>query len=291
MNPWLLAARPKTLTAAGIPVLVATSLAWVELAGQISLVLAACALFSAMAIQVATNFLNDAIDFKKGADNEKRIGPQRVTQSGLLTYRQVFALGLGFLLLAVIFGLPLVIKAGWPILLLGLVSVFLAYGYTGGPFPLAYLGLGDVFVFIFFGLAAVLGLYFVLVGHLSWVSLVAGAQLGFLSTVLIAINNLRDVDQDRPVNKKTLAVRFGQTFVRSEITVLLVAALAFSFFWWAQGYFWAAALPLITGPLAFKLGRGIWTTPPSPQMNSYLGLAALQHVLFGVLLSLGILLK
>lgn len=286
---WLLAFRFKTLTAAVVPVLVATCLAlavgqfhgwWVSI----------CALLGAFAIQIATNLLNDAIDFKKGADTEHRLGPQRVTQSGLLTEKQVFFMGLFFLLLAVGFGFPLVLRGGFPIIGLGLVSLFLAYGYTGGPFPLAYLGLGDLFVVLFFGLFAVGGTYYLQSLEMTDLALVAGLQVGCLSTVLIAINNLRDSQTDVLVHKKTLAVRFGDNFVRFEIVVLMILIYGLSFYYFLFLQKPWTLLSFLTLPLALILCKIIFKTDEKKKLNKALGLAALHQMAFGVLLSIGLLL-
>ena len=157
--PWLLAFRPKTLTAAIVPVIVASALVIAE-AHTLQLYLSVCALLSAMFIQIGTNFVNDAIDFKKGADDEKRIGPTRMTQSGQLTHRQVLCGGFACFLIAALFGIPLVMTGGWVIVGIGLISILCGYIYTGGPFPLAYVGLGDLFVVVFFGLVAVTGTFY-----------------------------------------------------------------------------------------------------------------------------------
>ena len=284
---WLLAFRFKTLTAAVVPVVVATCLAlslnhfyewWVSL----------CALFGAFSIQIATNLLNDAIDFKKGADTEHRLGPQRVTQRGLLSEKQVFYMGLFFLLLAVGFGLPLVMRGGMPIVGLGMISLFLAYGYTGGPFPLAYLGLGDLFVVLFFGLFAVGGTYYLHGLDLHVSTVVAGLQIGFLSTVLIAINNLRDSETDKTVGKKTLAVRFGDRFVKYEIVVLLISIYALNFYYSFMLYSTWIFLSFLALPLAVYIVRLIFKCENKKGLNKALGLAALHQMLFGLLLALGL---
>jgi 1,4-dihydroxy-2-naphthoate octaprenyltransferase len=243
---------------------------------------------AAIFIQIATNFINDAIDFAKGADSDSRIGPQRVTQSGLLSHKQVMQAAVFFLLLALICGIPLVLKGGLPIVLIGLISLALAYGYTGGPFPLAYLGLGDLFVILFFGLIAVGGTFFLQTGSFSSVVIFPGLQVGFLATVLIAINNLRDAPEDAKVGKKTLAVRFGQTFAKAEITVLCYAPYFLGIAYEERGWTWAAYGPLITVPLVSRLVRGIWSSSASYSMNRFLVLAAAVHLLFGIALSIGL---
>lgn len=288
MKDWLLAFRPKTLTAALVPIMVGTSLAYSE-GFYTPIWILLCTLFAALFIQIATNLLNDAIDFKKGADTEERIGPQRVTQSGLISSQKVMWGGYAFLVAALILGIPLVIHGGWPIVMIGVFSLFLAYGYTGGPFPLAYLGLGDLFVILFFGLIAVGGMNYLYALVLRDAAVVAGIQVGFLSTVLIAINNLRDREQDIKVGKKTLAVRFGVTFVRIEIAVLIGISFALNMYWTQWGM--AAYLPWLISPLALKLVWDIFSTEPSPLYNKFLAQAAALHLGFGVLLSLGLYLR
>ncbi len=289
LYPWLLAIRFKTLTAAFVPVLVATSLvysmhtfyqAWVSL----------FALLSAFCIQIATNLLNDAIDFKKGADTEKRIGPQRVTQQGLITEKWVYTSAFLFLFIAFCLGIPLVFRGGIPIIALGLLSLFLAYSYTGGPFPLAYLGLGDLFVILFFGLFAVGGTGYL--HALSWspAFLVCGLQIGFLSTVLIAINNLRDSESDKPAGKLTLAVRYGDSFVKAEIAALIVLTYLLSLYYLVFHNQVYVLLTYFLLPLAGFIIFLVYNNQDKAKLNSVLGLSALHQLLFAAFLSLGFLL-
>ena len=286
LRPWIQALRPKTLTAALVPVLVATALVRAE-SHDIVWWVSVCALLSAVFIQIGTNLVNDALDFKKGADTGSRIGPQRVTQSGLLTSKQVMAgAGLCFFV-AFLLGVPLVLKGGWPIVAIGTVSLLMGYAYTGGPFPLAYKGLGDLFVIVFFGLIAVMGTYFLHVGEVSSGAAIAGLQVGLLATVLIAINNLRDAPQDALVGKRTLAVRFGVLFSRVEILVLALAPFLISAYWFRQGQGLAAILPLCVFPLARRLVMGVFRTEPSAEYNRFLGMGAALHLLFGVFLAVG----
>ncbi len=285
LRAWILASRPKTLTAALTPVVAGTTLLHF-LDFDVSLSLSLFAVLSAMSIQIATNLFNDGIDYKKGADTHERVGPQRVTQSGLLSYRKVMFLGVVFCSLAVAFAIPLVIKGGLPIVGFGLVSIALAYLYTGGPYPLAYKGLGDLFVIFFFGIAAVSVLVFIQTGLWLFEAFWLGLQLGCLSAVLIAINNLRDREQDIKANKKTLAVRFGVTFARYEILGLLIFAFVSNFYWLHRSP-WAALLPLLLWPLAVSVAKGVFTNPPGVIFNKFLGLSALIHLGFGLLMSLG----
>jgi len=205
---WLKASRPKTLPAAVVPVWLGCALAW-KLEGVFSLKLALATLFGAIFIQIATNFFNDLIDAEKGADTDLRLGPARMTAGAELTKRSMFIGALLCLAAAAVISVPLIQAGGWPIVLIGLVSFFFAFGYTGGPFPLAYLGLGEIFVILFFGLVAVAGTAFLQLGEWRLESLLLGGQVGLLSAVLISINNLRDIDEDKGSNKNTLAVRLG----------------------------------------------------------------------------------
>src|SRR5438067_11907187 len=213
MNPWLLAARPKTLSAAVVPVLIGTAL----VQSRIDWFLFACALFGALLIQIGTNFVNDALDFKKGADTSERLGPIRVTQAGLLSASVVMRAAYVCFGLAALCGVPLIVRGGWPIVIIGVVSILAAYAYTGGPYPLAYHGLGELFVLIFFGFVAVGGSYYVQRLTIDLMVLVAGFACGALAVILLAINNLRDIDNDRASNKQTLAAVFGADFARREI--------------------------------------------------------------------------
>lgn len=294
MPAWLLAARPKTLPAALVPVWVGSLLAW-TLAGTWSPMLAACALGGALALQIAANFFNDALDYQKGADTAARLGPTRVTASGLLSCRAVLGLGVATLAVACAFALPLIAARGWPILAIGLPSLYFAFGYTGGPWPLAYRGLGELFVMLFFGLVAVTGTVFVNTGQWFWMeSLLLGIQVGALSTVLIAINNLRDVEEDARTGKRTLAVRGGVRFARWEITLLLAVVVAGSVGWFAAqggqlrgpftGMVLASLISAVTG--AF-LAVCVWRTPPSVAYNKFLALAGAQLLLFAAVATVG----
>lgn len=289
MKSWILALRPKTLTAAFVPVIVATALVkahglpviwWVSL----------CAAFSAGFIQIGTNLVNDAIDFHKGADTHERIGPQRVTQSGLLSSKQVMAGAAICFLAATLLGLPLVIQGGWPIVVIGLLSLAFAYGYTGGPYPLAYKGLGELFVILFFGLVAVGGTFYLHTGFIDTACVVAGLQVGFLATVLIAINNMRDAPQDAGVGKRTLAVRFGLNFARFEIAFFVIAPFLLGFYWYKM-HFGATVLPFMAFPFARRVLTGVMTNEPSPLFNKFLALAAGLQMVFGLGFAVGLWLR
>jgi 1,4-dihydroxy-2-naphthoate octaprenyltransferase len=289
MKPWLLAARPKTLPAAIVPVWVGSVLAW-KLTGAWSPGLTICALLSAVCIQIATNFFNDALDFKKGADTEKRLGPARVTASGLVAPRTVVLMGALTLLAACALAVPLILARGWPVLAIGLPSLYFAWGYTGGPVPLAYRGLGELFVLVFFGLIAVAGTVFINTGQWFWTqSLLLGFQVGCLSTALIAINNLRDVGEDSQTGKRTLAVRFGVGWAKREVAWLCCLPWAAGTLGWAHlGW---TGVPECTAPGFFfallAIVSPVLRTPPSPLYNRFLALAGAQLILFAVLFTAG----
>jgi 1,4-dihydroxy-2-naphthoate octaprenyltransferase len=288
MNPWILAARPRTLGAAIVPVAAGCALAF-SAAGFDPLA-SALALICAVLIQIATNYFNDAIDHAKGADTAERLGPVRATSAGLLSARAIMTGGAVCLILAAVLAIPLVLHGGWPILALGIVSLFLAYAYTGGPFPLSYLGLGEIFVVLFFGVFAVTGTFFLNTLEFSRGAVLAGLQIGLLSSVLLAVNNLRDLETDRAAHKRTLAARFGLTFARRENASLVIAPFVVGILWLLLGYLWAFLLPLMTLPLAWWLARACLEAQPARETNQLLAQAAALHASFGLLLALAFLL-
>ena len=273
MNAWVLAARPKTLSASVVPVVVGTALAH-----RVEWLTFAYALAGAVFIQIGTNLVNDALDFRRGADTSERLGPIRVTQAGLIGYDAVLRGAYICFAIAGICGVPLILRGGWPIAIIGVASVIAAYAYTGGPYPLAYHGLGELFVLIFFGIVAVGGSYYVQTLTWSTGALIAGIAVGLLAVALLAINNLRDVSSDRASNKKTLVVRFGETFGRIEITACVVLPLVLIFF-----ITWA---PLASFPLVVFLIRTVWHAHGA-HLNRCLAVAGLLQWTFGVLFVVG----
>jgi 1,4-dihydroxy-2-naphthoate polyprenyltransferase len=275
----ILAARPKTLPAAIVPVWAGCVLAW-KLTGAFNLWLAVCTLVGAIAIQIATNFFNDAIDAKKGADTERRLGPQRVTASGLMSPQSVMRLGMVFLAIAIGCGAALYQARGWPIIAIGIPSLFLAYGYTGGPFPLAYRGMGELFVVLFFGFVAVAGTVFIQTGVWPNEAWLLGGQIGLLSAILISINNLRDREEDASTGKRTLAVRFGPkvavAVIWLEVKVAAFAGLA----WIAFGHPTLAVAGAPIFLLGLRIIWGVMTFPPGPAFNRLLALGGIQLIMF-----------
>jgi 1,4-dihydroxy-2-naphthoate polyprenyltransferase len=286
LKTWLMAARPKTLTAALVPVMVGTALAHgLDVA---RLLPALAALVGAMLIQVGTNLTNDYFDFKKGADTAERLGPKRVTQSGLISPETVWASALGCFGLAVLTGVYLVMVGGWPIVAIGVASVLAGYAYTGGPFPLAYLGLGDVFVFVFFGLVAVPGTFYVQALSVAPAAWWAAVPVGALGTALLVVNNLRDVSTDVKAGKGTLVVRLGPGVGKAEYSGLLLLAFATPVAMWAlhlaSGW---VLLALVSAPLALPLLRQVWGQQGAA-LNPTLGGTARLQLVFGLLFSVGL---
>lgn len=282
----LLATRPKTLPAAIVPVWVGCVLAWKTI-GTWSPGLAACTLGSALSIQIASNFFNDAIDARKGADTAIRIGPRRATASGLLPSPVVFGLGAVALGLAAVLAWPLIAARGWPILAIGLPSLYFSFGYTGGPFPLAYRGLGEGFVMLFFGWIAVLGTVFIQTGEWMVNALLLGTQAGALSTALIAINNLRDSAEDATTGKRTLAVRLGASWAKKETSALLLLPFLLGLLWWPAGFTGFLLGPVLALPLAAGVARRVSRDEPGPGHNLLLAKAGATLLLFAIGFHLG----
>jgi len=222
IQKWVLAARPKTLWAAVGPVMIGTAMAHGE--GGMHGYSAWGCLIGAILLQIGTNFCNDYADFKKGADSSGRVGPARAVASGWISPAQMLnATILVFALAAIICGY-LAYRGGWPVILLGILSIAAGIIYTAGPYPLAYVGLGDLFVLVFFGPVAVAGTYYLQTTEFSWLPALAGLGPGLLSVAILTVNNLRDVEGDRAVGKRTLVVRFGVLFGRVEYASCIIIA-------------------------------------------------------------------
>ena len=284
---WIHAARPRTLGAAVAPVAVGSVIGW-KIGGEFHLGLALATLSSCMAIQVATNWFNDALDAAKGADTERRVGPRRITASGLVSGRAVMRAAALMLVIAFALGIPLFQARGWPILAIGVPSLYFTYGYTGGPVPLAYRGLGELFVILFFGLVAVTGSAFIQCGQWLPEALVGGVQIGCLSTFLIAINNLRDRAEDSTTGKRTLAVRLGVRFAKAEIAALILTPFALGLYWLSQGHEVACLAPLPALGIGLGLIQWIYKTEPGPSYNRFLALSGLMLLAFAFLFCLGL---
>lgn len=283
---WILAARPKTLSAASVPVVVGSACALAL--GAFNPGPALAALAGALLLQIGANFANDVYDYEKGADTAERLGPTRAVQAGLITpasMKRGMYLVFG---LALLVGVYLTLVAGPIILLIGVVSILSAIAYTGGPYPLGYNGLGDLFVFVFFGLVAVCGTAYVQLGFVPALAVWCSLPVGSLATAILVVNNLRDREQDAAVGKRTLAVRFGARLAIVEYGLLLALAYAVPLFLatsTVHGRF--VLLPLLTLPLARGLMRAV-ATERGRALNARLAGTAKLLLIFGVLFALGI---
>ncbi|QDG54400.1 1,4-dihydroxy-2-naphthoate polyprenyltransferase [Persicimonas caeni] len=288
LKAWLLASRPKTLAAAVIPVLVGTAVAVAE--GTFAAPAALAALVGASLIQIGTNFANDYFDAKSGADNEDRLGPTRVVQAGLIEPSAVKTATFVTFAAAALVGVYLIWVGGWPILAIGVASILSGLAYTGGPYPLGYNGLGDVFVFIFFGLIAVTATHYVQALEWSTTALVASIPIGLLSTAILIVNNYRDVDTDRVAGKRTLAVRLGRPATRWHYALTVIGAYAVPVIQWAAlGADAWILLPLLTLPLGLKRIVDMWKKT-GKELNPVLAGTAQVLALFGILYAVGIVL-
>ena len=220
MNRWVIASRPKTMTAAIAPVLLGSALAYYE--GAFDIITFFVILIAACLIQIGTNLTNDLFDYIKGADNNDRLGPKRAMQAGLILESEMKRAIFIVFSLSICFGFYLALLGGWIIVGIGLLSILFAILYTGGPYPLAYNGLGDIFVFIFFGLIAVSGTYYLYTDYFSINSFILGSSAGCLATAILVVNNLRDIDNDKAYGKNTLAVYFGKKFTQFEYLLLMI---------------------------------------------------------------------
>lgn len=293
MNPvriWLMAARPRTLPAAVAPVLVGTALAGLEHVFHPLRFVAA--LLGALFIQVGTNLSNDYSDARRGADAEDRLGPVRVTAGGLVPPRQVLIATYVTFGLAVLVGIYLVVVAGWQLLIVGVASILAGIAYTGGPKPYGYEGMGEIFVFLFFGIVAVAGSYFVQAGHLDWQAFALAVPVGLLAAGILVVNNVRDIDSDRRAGKRTLAVRLGRDRTRTMFsTVIYLAYVCTPVTWiWGRATAWVL-LPVLTIPLAAGVVRIVRTRADGPSLNGALAQTGMLQLAFCMLLSAGLLLS
>ena len=286
---WLMAFRPKTLWAAVAPVLVGTALAARE--GSVRPLVTVAILGAAILIQVGANLANDVYDYLKGADTQGRLGPARVTERGLLAPAQVKA---GMVLvfgLAIMIGFYLAWVGGWPIVVIGLVSIAVAIAYTGGPRPFGYYGLGDVMVFLFFGIVAVGGTVYLHTGVFLPASLWGAVPMGALATAILVVNNYRDIDTDLRAGKRTLAVRLGRRGTRLEyIGLVVLAYLVPPIYLAASQGSPLLLLPYLTLPLAWVNIRSLLRTVEGGALNATLARTARLQILYGCLFSLGLLL-
>lgn len=288
---WFTASRPRTLPAAIAPVLVGTAAAVQVSGGEIRWLAFVAAMLGSIFIQIGTNLANDYSDARRGADTMDRLGPLRVTSAGLVAPRRVLiATWLAFGA-AVICGAYLIYVAGWVILAVGVASILAGVLYTGGPKPYGYAGLGEIFVFLFFGLVAVNGSYFVQLEELAWLPFGLSISIGLLATAILVVNNLRDMETDRRAGKNTLAVRLGRkatrwvflTMIGGAFLVLAVEIAILGGPWWTL-------LGLAAAPMALKPCRAVLTKIDGPSLNDALAGTGLLLGTFGVLCTTGLIL-
>jgi 1,4-dihydroxy-2-naphthoate polyprenyltransferase len=287
---WLMAARIRTLPAAIAPVLVGSALA--GYAGVFHPLRFVAALVGAIFIQVGTNLSNDYSDARRGADAEDRLGPVRVTAGGLVPPRIVLIATYVSFAVAVLAGTYLVVVAGWELLLVGAASILAGVLYTGGPRPYGYEGLGELFVFLFFGIVAVAGSYFVQVKHLEWEAFALAVPVGLIAAGILVVNNIRDVDTDRRAGKRTLAVRLGRERTRTMFSLIVYIAYVLTPLTWLFGPLRAwLFLPWLTLPLAASIVRTVRNHTDGPSLNEALARTGMLQLSFCMLLSAGLLLS
>jgi 1,4-dihydroxy-2-naphthoate polyprenyltransferase len=287
---WLMAARPRTLPAAVAPVLVGTALA--ATLGTFKPLTFVATLLGALFIQIGANLSNDYSDARRGADTEDRLGPVRVTAGGLVPPKQVLTATYIAFGLAVLVGVYLIVTSGWQLLLVGAASILAGVLYTGGPRPYGYEGLGEVFVFLFFGVVAVTGTYFAQRKGLTWESFVLAVPVGLMASAILVVNNVRDLETDRRSGKRTLAVRLGRERTRTLYAVLVYGAFATAPIAWVAGGRGLSAwllLPWLALPLAAPVVRIVRNRVDGPSLNGALARTGMLQLVFCVLLSAGLL--
>ena len=284
---WIDSTRPKTLSAAVAPVLIGTALAIDE--GQFHLVIFLATLTAAVLIQIGTNLSNDYFDCIKGVDTDERTGPTRATQAGLVPPSQMKWASVGVFIAAAFLGLYLITQGGWPIMLIGVLSILSGILYTAGPYPLGYIGLGDVFVLVFFGPVAVGGTYYLQTHSMSRIAVLAGLIPGLISTAILTINNLRDYQTDKSTGKKTLVVRLGKRFGISEFWVCItIASLIPAVLYWITKEHFLSLASLLSLLAARKSFRAILSKNDTAEMyNQALGDTGRLLLLFSILFSIG----
>lgn len=287
LSTFFLSLRPKTLILTAMPVAVGTLLMELPLS-KINWWIAFFALFSAMSIQIACNLINDAFDVQKGVDDENRLGPLRGAQLGVFSTQQVYFAGLLFLGLGLLFGIPLMIHQGFFMGGFLFLSACLSYLYTGGPYPLSYLGMGDFLAFGFYGILNTSICYYLQAGAINAKVLLASMQMGCFPTAIIAINNFRDMQSDAKAGRKTLAVRFGERFSRVEIGCMLLLPFVLNLVWaFITGHFLAPLFSATTCFFAVYILKKIRQHPPGRIYNRFLSETAILHLLFGILFLIG----
>ncbi len=290
LRSWMIASRPHTLTIGVNPVLVGCALAWFE-TGRIDVGLMLLSMLGALLLQTGTNLDNDVSDFERGTDRAGRLGLPRATALGLLTPEQVRSASRACFLVATAIGLVLAWRGGWPIFAAGVASAAAAMAYSGGPRPISYTPFGDFVVWFFFGLVAVTGTYYLQTLTVSPGVIVAATMVGLPAAAVLVVNNYRDLEPDRAVGKRTLAVCLGRSFSRWQYAVLVLAPFALLALLGTQAHIGLTLLlPLLALPAALGLVRRFWREPPGPAFNAVLAQTARFQVLFSALLCVAVLL-
>jgi 1,4-dihydroxy-2-naphthoate octaprenyltransferase len=285
LKAYLEALRPKVLMVSAIPVLIGTALSGVPYS-EIRYGLCFSVFFTALFIQIGTNLVNDAFDFIRGADTSGRLGPERLIQKGIATPKATLLAGWAFFMMAALAALPLVFAGGWFFALIVALSIFLGWAYTAGPYPLAYTGLSELFIITFFGLVLTQSATYFQTEEFSLSAALAGLQIGIFSVLPLAINNLRDIEEDRKAGKMTLVVRFGERFGQYEIAASIVIPFLLNIFWLEKGVV-PFLFPLFTLPMAYNLIVSVFKTRPCRQYNQFFADAGLLYLCFGILLAIG----
>ncbi len=278
---WIEASRPKTLAAAIVPIVIGSAEAY--RVGSFEWFPVLICLAFALLVQIGTNMANDYYDFLKGADTEERVGPERMVSSGLIVPKQMLVVTIAIFALAFLVGLNLVAYRGWEMLVVGVISILFGFAYTGGPYPLAYHGLGDVFVVLFFGLVATGGTFYVLTGQLVAEPLLIGGSVGLLANNILVINNYRDQETDEQANKRTLIVRWGRSFGILQYGAQLLGAATLLVIYVGRTQNFLALIPLVLLPI----GLSIWSRLPRSEgsdLNALLGQSARFLLLYGLAL-------
>lgn len=285
---WIAATRPKTLPAGAVPVLIGSAFAFED--GNFEWSYFSIIIFCSIAIQILVNYINEIFDYKKGADNHERLGPQRAVAAGLISVKSMTIASSILMLITFSMGMILVAKAGWVILAIGLLSLLFSYAYTGGPYPLAYNGLGDIFVLVFFGIAAVNGTYYVFAEHFSLDVFIASLAPGFISMNLLGINNIRDIEGDKKVGKMTLSVKLGRdNSIKLHSFLIGLTYLVPIALYLIMQSFWIL-LPLLSIPYSDYIQRKLKKTYGT-ELNKLLANTGKLLILYGLLLTIGVLLS
>ena len=286
----LAAIRVRTLPIPTIQVITGVVLAYVTL-GRIDVSLMFYTLAVALWITIGTNLINDVFDFDKGGDLPNRAGHKKMISAGLLVRDHVYFAGVGAFFLAIVCSIPLAFSAGWWVFFLVILSSIIGYGYTGGPFPICYLGLSELFILIFYGFVCVGASFYLQTGFVSEASILCALQMGLLAILPNALNNYRDIKDDAKVNKLTLAVRLGANFCRYEIIIVTLLPFVLNFYWFKLGYIMTGFLPFCLTPITFLFIRSIAVSQKGILFNQYFGMSVIIHFLFGLLLIAGFVLN